>query len=134
MMRLEYALKAKGYVRKRGNALEIEWDRFVSEKLGRQFFNYIQSAGMAPTLIERPPSSQELSPIGELKFGDANSVNCAQELFGAIRRLRNNLFHGGKSGDADHDRNDALIDEAISVVFAALAQCDDLSSEFEGKY
>jgi hypothetical protein len=57
-----------------------------------------------------------------------------QELFVAVRRVRNNLFHGRKSGDPDEDRNANLISEAIAVLIEALKRCEDLRAHFEGRF
>jgi len=48
--------------------------------------------------------------------------------------VRNNLFHGGKSGDKDHDRNDELIKDAIQVIIEAVESNEDLKACFEGLY
>jgi hypothetical protein len=134
MMRLEYALKANGYAEMNNNRLEICWDRFANESLGMPFFNTIRDSGKANTLIDNPPSHQKKEPSGGLAFRQAEQVVSIQGLLGALRRVRNNLFHGGKSGDVDHGRNDALIAESIYVTTELLLVNDDLRTAFEGRY
>lgn len=134
MMRLEYALKACGYTRSQGKRVEVDWDRFVNQQLGQVFFERVMNSSKADTLINNPPSKQVLNEQGQVEFQKAAQVLNVHDLFVMVRRVRNNLFHGGKSGDADHDRNDALVSESIDVVLYALPLCPDVRSEFEGVY
>lgn len=134
MMRLEYALKANGFAETNRNRVEICWDRFANERLGRALFDTIRDSRKASTLISQPPSHQAIDIGGHLEFRPAAPVTCVQDLLGALRRVRNNLFHGGKSGDVDHDRNDTLIAESIYVITEILLSDDALRTEFEGTY
>ncbi len=134
MMRLEYALKACGFAEMNGAKLEILWDKYAKDRLSKEYFEIVRDSGIAKTLIDNPPSRQSLSENLEVKFPPAAHVTCTQELLGAVLRTRNNLFHGGKSGDVDHDRNDTLIAEAIAVVEEILKSDKDLRAEFEGRY
>lgn len=132
MMRLEYALKAIAFARMSRDALEICWDRFANERVGAGLFKTIRDSGRANTLIDEPPSHQVIDTSGTLDFRPAGQVQSVQELLAALRRVRNNLFHGGKSGDVDHNRNDALIAEAIYVITEILLADDQLRAKFEG--
>ena len=69
-----------------------------------------------------------------LGWDEVKPVENCQELFGALRRVRNNLFHGGKSGDVDHDRNDELIENSVHILIEALKCHADVRLRFEGKY
>lgn len=93
----------------------------------------IREKDIAPTLLNTPPSKQVLSSDRTLDWEEGTSPQNVQELFGAVRRVRNNLVHGGKSGDEVSDRNDALVAEAIEVLKEALRWHDDLRSKFEGR-
>lgn len=135
MMRLEYSLKAIGYVAGRGTRLVVLWDDYVSSRLKNSFFEDVKRMGIAKTLIEFPPSRQILNCDKKLDFETRlPPLKNAIELFQAVRRLRNNLFHGGKSGDPDHRRNDTLISEAVTVIDKLLDCDDELRREFEGLY
>ncbi len=73
--------------------------------------------------------------VWERKF----TPNNADELFVAVRRVRNNLLHGGKAGDPDYDpdepdRNEKLIREAQWVIEQALLQMEEVKDHFEGNY
>ena len=57
-----------------------------------------------------------------------------QELIAALNGVRNNLFHGGKSGDPDGDRNADLIRAALYLVDQILKENDVLHTSFSGTY
>jgi hypothetical protein len=53
--------------------------------------------------------------------------------------VRNNLVHGGKSGDPEYDpddpcRNEKLIRQAQWIIEEALHQIEDVKIHFEGQY
>jgi hypothetical protein len=135
MMRLEFALKEIGFCRSanKQNA-EVDWDRFANERLGASFFDALKASDDADVLIESPPKRQAVSGTGNLSWEPTGAVSNVQDLMGALRRVRNNLFHGGKSGDPDRDRNDALVANALCVVDAILQRDADLRMIFEGNY
>lgn len=135
MMRLEFGVKELGYFRagKKLNA-EVDWDRFANERLGTSFFNAMKVAGNVNVLLQAPPKRQIVDSQGYLNWEPVGAVSNIQELIGSLRRVRNNLFHGGKSGDPDKDRNDALVGNALSVIDAILRHDLDLRMMFEGNY
>jgi hypothetical protein len=129
--RFEFALKDIGFARMgRDEVPEIKWDDFANG-LGREFYNKIKIEGVAPTLLSEPPRLQ-LIRANRLEWQDARPPSNVQELFGAVRRVRNNLFHGGKSGEADNQRSEKLIAEAIAVLQEALQASDNIRRSFEG--
>lgn len=135
MMRHEFAIKEIGYCRAAGNQYaSVDWDRFANECLGAAFFDAITGAGKADTLIETPPKRQIADRSGHLSWELTGPVSNIQELIGSLRRVRNNLFHGGKSCDPDRDRNDALVRNALAVIHDILLHDQDLRMMFEGKY
>ena len=135
MMRLEFALKEIGYCRPtRNQSAAVDWDRFTNERLGAAFFNAIAASGKAKILIDTPPKRQSVDNHGHLRWEQTGAVSNIQELIGSLRRVRNNLFHGGKSGDPDRDRNDALVSNALSVVNEILKHDRELRMIFEGNY
>lgn len=135
MMRLEFALKELGYCKQgKGQAVEVAWDKYANEKLGKQFFENIGASKNGKVLIDEPPKKQAIDQNGDLIWEKAGAVISVQELIGSFRRVRNNLFHGGKSGDPDRDRNDQLISGAIFVADQILKENDVLQTIFEGNY
>ena len=135
MMRLEFSLKEIGYSRAaNSNSVEVDWDRFSNISLGRLFFEKIKESGKAKNLIQYPPKLQSIVEKDRLDWVEKGEVSNIQELIGALRRVRNNLFHGGKSGDVDSDRNKYLVSEALLVVDYILQNDENLRNIFEGKY
>ncbi|MBO6689285.1 MAG: hypothetical protein JJ931_06020 [Henriciella sp.] len=130
MMRLEYALKAKKLVQPFGEDFKVDWDRFANERLGSGFFDFVVQSQEAETLINESPLKQIWN--GEaLEFRPVAPPGNIQELIGAVCRVRNNLFHGGKAGQIQHGRNEALISEAINVVRLALERDTEIKMLFE---
>jgi hypothetical protein len=132
--RFEFALKMAGFCKMRNNAVVLDWDCFAnSNQIGKKFFDHVCEAEVCPTLIGSPPKSETIAD-------GAWGFNCVvakptspQELFGALRRVRNNLFHGGKYFDDDNDRNEKLVSDAISVLLLAAECHTDVGCYFEGR-
>ncbi|WP_299736921.1 hypothetical protein [uncultured Roseobacter sp.] len=133
IIRFEYALKEIGYYRAgSGEGAEVCWDQFVNNRLGPAFFERIKEAQVAATILAKPPSKQVVVN-GSLDWKAGVVPNNIQDLFVAIRRVRNNLLHGGKGGDVDHDRNADLVSESIAVLLEALRVDEDLRMMFEDR-
>ncbi|WP_233938999.1 hypothetical protein [Rhizobium leguminosarum] len=127
-------MKMTGFAHMRRDCVDIDWDRFAnSAPIGRQFFAHIRDHNICPTILAEPPKSDYIEQ-GRYGFADhVNSPSCAQELFGAVRRVRNNLFHGGKYFDDDHRRNRLLVKETIAVLLLAAEWNPDVNFCFEGR-
>lgn len=135
MMRLEFALKDTGYaVSGRRQAAEVAWDDYAKKRLGKDFWEKVKHAKDAKVLIEMPPKKQIVNQDGTLGWEECAEVSSIQDLLGAVRRVRNNLFHGGKSGDPDADRNASLYLAALFVINQALEHDDVLQTSFTGAY
>ena len=132
--RFEFALKDCKFlhVDKRGG-VHADWDAFAGQLPG-DFFVSIVNSGKAHTLISKPPKKQVV--VGNsLDFSPQRRPVNAVELFIAVRRVRNNLFHGGKAGDPEgNQRNEALIAEAQWILEHALHAHDEVRYVFEGQY
>jgi hypothetical protein len=134
LSRFEYALKETGFGKVgRNEDVDVDWDGFANSQLGVDFLQSVREKGISPTLLTKPPSRQVLRS-GKLDWAVAGAPQSVQDLFGAVRRVRNNLFHGGKSGDKDHGRNDALVAESIAVLLEALGTHQELRQMFEGRW
>ena len=132
--RFEFALKMAGFHNQQCNGIEVTWDSFSNDvPLGKAFFQHIYKQGVCPTLMQYPPKSETIES-GQWGFSDeTNAPKSSQELFGAVRRVRNNLFHGGKYFDDDSGRNERLVAEAILILLEALEWHDGVRFYFEGK-
>jgi hypothetical protein len=56
------------------------------------------------------------------------------ELLVAVRAVRNNVVHGGKSGHPDGERNMTLVREAQWILEEALQVNERVRKAFEGYY
>ena len=135
MMRLEFALKDVGFfVRGRRAVAEVDWVRFANEQLGQDFWREIKLADKVQVLIQTPPKKQVVDERGNLSWQERGEVVSVQELIAALNGVRNNLFHGGKSGDPDGNRNANLILAALFLVDQVLKTDDNLHARFCGMY
>lgn len=132
--RFEYALKRARYLKKNTNAeprwAEPAWDDFA-EKVGDIFFQKIKSCE-SRILISQPPKRQVICN-NELSWEDENVPSTCKGLFLAIRRVRNNLFHGGKYpiGPIDEpSRNRDLIRACLNVLEKALEEDSEVRRWF----
>jgi hypothetical protein len=132
--RFEFALKDQNFlsIDSKGT-VAADWDRFAAE-MSADFFGSIVASRKADTLLNNPPKKQ-IIVAGALDFKRQTKPKNVVELFVAIRRMRNNLFHGGKSGDPEgKERNEQLIAESQWTLEQALHAHDDLRWSFEGRY
>lgn len=118
----EYALKAMGFVKaSHGDRAEPDWNRFIG-----QHGHIVMNTDAEPVvrarmfLLEAPPKRQ-IVLNGSIEWADvSNQDKSAQALFGHIRRVRNNLYHGGKFNGRwfAPDRSRPLMESAIVVLGA----------------
>jgi len=122
--RFEYALKAAGWVcAGKGDAAEPDWNRVVGQLKQADQPERERVLGRAGLLLSEPPRKQvfqnrKLSWREPGKSGDES-----RRLIDALKRVRNNLFHGGKyNPDGVYLSNRAvkLIEAANSVLDALL--------------
>ena len=101
--RFEFALKENGFLKntKRGARAEPNWDRFVSDRS-----DGYRASSEAQELIEQAPRQQVVEANCGIGWADVNLDGCRTDLERVarlVRTVRNNLFHGGKHGDAGWD-------------------------------
>ena len=125
--RFEYALKRSGYASGTEKEVRADWDAFALtlKILPDQEIQAVLTAG--ELLLNNPPQKQVLI-AGSLDWKDGIPEGQAdvQKILIYVRRVRNNLFHGGKflvpTGPVDEPaRNQALIDSSLAVLQAVLA-------------
>ena len=122
--RCEYALKCLGFIKAYKNGMfELDWDAF-SNLYGAIVFNgtSLDISDSVEYLLNCPPQRQIIGPDGKFSWAAvSNSDHSVQALFGHVRRVRNNLFHGGKFGGersewVEVDRSYKLINAALTVL------------------
>ena len=131
--RFEFALKMAGLAKMRGTMIVVKWDEFAEcDAVGEPFIDKLRREGVCPLLFDKPPQT-EIITDNRYDFEDVDPPTTAKELFGAVRRVRNNLFHGGKYFDDDYNRNEQLVAEAIAVLLLAVVRRNDILNFFEGR-
>lgn len=133
--RFEYALKKAGYTKPGQEIAEPDWDGFANKELGKAFFNNIKAEPTADILFTKAPRKQIVLSDGKLDWCPKapdfpHRPNSVQNLFEYIRRVRNNLFHGGKV-PFDSDRDVKLINAALFVLEEALKKSTKVKEAFQ---
>lgn len=119
--RYEYCLKMSGLTPGDGDA-KADWDRYATEveKIIVSPDN-TELASAIDYILTYPPKKQIVRD-GVLVWDDrpAQSRNKAQQVFLLIRRIRNNLFHGGKFNNRwfEPERSELLMQHAMTILKA----------------
>lgn len=134
--RFEYALKETGQFCRRGRtgAAEPDWESFA-RSIAAQLESLPDPATKSAIafLLANPPATQ-MYVAGRPVFQDvplrANSAS--EQAIEAVKRVRNNLFHGGKhSPHSPPGRDQALIESSLAVLEASLLLSAVVRGEFE---
>ena len=86
-------------------------------------------------ILEHPPKKQMIAN-GLLEWDPAEPDTdlCSDLALIYVRRVRNNLFHGGKFNGHwfAPDRSEALLRHSLTILRACLAASDELSQAYNG--
>ncbi len=127
--RMEFALKECGYVRTGNQNAEPDWSAFAKKILKNSF--YEEEKKLSSILCNEPPMCQIIR--GEaLDWKLAAKPDNIDDLINAVKRVRNNLLHGGKHGELDVDRNEALVSKSVELLKRAVVMDACIKSAFEG--
>ena len=138
--RFEYALKKNNFLKKgvRGNA-EADWDKFaksLDKKISLDAINSKEFQTSTTYFFNHPPKKQIVDDNSNLGWKDetiAKKQRNFEKLLVLVRRVRNNLFHGGKfHGEYIHglERNKKLIKFSIVILMECLKPNDEIEKEF----
>lgn len=117
----EYALKRAGHLRKGIAHAEADWDAFAVT-LGASFFEHVMEAGIATTLIGKPPRRL----LSTMEWSEPRAVplaNVHELMVMGVCRVRNSYFHGEKfvhGPEGQWARDATLISEAHAVLSRAM--------------
>jgi hypothetical protein len=134
----EYALKAMHFARSgSGGQAEPDWDKFSNE-IGNLILGEANEeiTGAINYLFEYPPRKQVICE-SELSWQEVpNNERSPQILFSHIRRVRNNLYHGGKFNGRwfDPDRSEQLISKSLVVLRALKEKHAGLAEAIYGNH
>lgn len=133
----EYCLKVIGYcVAGRGDAANPDWTRFALDlpPLSDETGNDVAEA--ISYLQQRPPKKQVFLD-GVLQWRDVapQAENENDLIFLYVRRVRNNLFHGGKFNGRffDPERSRELLEHSITILMAAIFMSEPMMEAYENR-
>lgn len=134
--RFEYALKAAGHRPLNGDAI-ADWRDFASgidAELSERIQQDPQLKEAVDYIVTRPPKKQKVKDNQLVwRAAPAGGANPADDLLIYVRRVRNNLFHGGKySRDwLDPERSEPLIRHSLTILDACLELSDRVRAAYE---
>ena len=133
--RLEYSLKACGYNNGDGPA-EANWSRFaraIEQAVANSTDEVKQDIDF---LLSEPPKKQFINAgVMEWRSAPANTGSRSDDLFVYIRRVRNNLFHGGKFNGNwfAPERSEMLMSASLTVMRWAVTQDQRVFEAYNGQ-
>ncbi len=134
--RAEFALKNSGYAKaSKYDDASPDWDSFAKaiEKLfKKERTNELKSA--VEYILLNPPMKQVLK--NNSLMWDSTSPNGTETevLFLLVRRIRNNLFHGGKYNVMpfeDTDRTTRLLTGALLIIYEGLSLLPNVQHTYD---
>lgn len=132
--RIEYSLKAASFHTGEGNA-NPDWTTFAQDIDSK--FQAIQDKKLNEAkqyILSNPPKKQVIEQ-GNIAWSDAAPTpgNGTDLLLLYVRRVRNNLFHGGKFNGNwfAPERSEELLNSSIIVLEYALESNDKVKEAFE---
>lgn len=137
LSRMEFALKLAGYVTGNEKKVSPDWDKFGKDI--RVSFDRAPNETVSNALayyLSVPPDKQVLID-GRLDWipavpTDGTEIERALIL---IRRVRNNLFHGGKYNSQAHTetaRNQQLLEMGICILKQAMRILPNVQKAYDG--
>ncbi|AZN70064.1 hypothetical protein D5400_01155 [Georhizobium profundi] len=132
--RFEYALKAAGFHRGEG-AAEPNWRSFA-ESIPDLFDNISEATlnEAVSYILQHPPKKQVISG-GVLDWADGVPQTDLQSdrILIYVRRVRNNLFHGGKFNGHwfAPERSEALLKHSLVILRACLGASPDVRQAYD---
>jgi hypothetical protein len=124
--RSEYALKASGFARGDEKQAETDWDTFAQAIADDFDLSKDPNLRRAVDYLLTKPPQKLILKNQTLEFFDAppdKNQRKGQQTLLMVRRVRNNLFHGGKflpvpAGDPDRDK--LLVEHSLTVLRACI--------------
>jgi hypothetical protein len=134
--RFEYALKRAGYLMRSSSRAEPAWDRFGQDIQLVYDPNGASKLDRAVKYLLTHPPRRQIKSHGRLGWsddGERGGLTEVQWLLRLVRRVRNNLFHGGKypGGTVEEPaRNTELLRNGLTLLIA----CHDAAPEVKRKF
>jgi len=136
--RFEYALKRSGYLRRDTDDALPDWHAFGAKDENKRRFNSDTSAELKQAveyLVTHPPEKQIRTSRDSFKYErkPLGGQRGLHETVLAIKRIRNNLFHGGKFPDGhveDPARDTNLLHNSLAVLDHIIELDDRVKNAF----
>ena len=137
LSRMEFALKVSGFATGTENSVKPDWDGYARRI--RDTFSKRETPDLLEAsnyYLNTPPQKQVLRN-GGLAWSSTMPTNSAEidVLLMLVRRVRNNLFHGGKYNSQAHDetaRNESLLRYGITILEASMTLVPDVKAAYKG--
>lgn len=133
--RYEYCLKASGLHHKIKDA-KADWDEYakqVSETINNTTDPELIAA---ITYFKEHPPKKQIIKEGSLVWDDSlpQEKDLAKFIFLLIRRVRNNLFHGGKFNEKwfEPERSETLLQHGIVILRRCGAEHSEVRKAYSG--
>lgn len=134
--RFEYALKRTDkYVDGDEKGVKPDWDKFAKEHNSKFTPKPTTELDEAVKYLKANPPKKQIIKDGVLAWADVPQQGTSelQQILCAVRRVRNNLFHGGKFPDGvvyDSGRDVKLLQSCITILEACLSWNDEVKRNF----
>lgn len=132
--RMEYALKAAGYLVPNQRNAETDWSRFAVT-VHERFANIgTEQLKKETAFLLREPPKKQINKSGVIEWDPTppDAKNQTDLLLHYVRRIRNNLFHGGKFNGRwfEPERSGPLIHAGIEILSACLQASEEVSAAY----
>lgn len=133
--RTEYALKAAGYNNGDGNA-EANWNKFALAVEGVVANPTSPELKEAIDFIFNAPPKKQIIADGIIEWAsvEPNTNSRADKLLQYVRRIRNNLFHGGKFNGHwfAPERSEPLLRHSLVILNACVEATREVREAYHG--
>lgn len=131
----EYCLKVTGYcVAGSGDAANPDWTRFARELSPLSGEADPDVATAITYVLRHPPKKQVyVDNVLQWRVVAPQAENENDLIFLYVRRVRNNLFHGGKFNGRffDPERSRELLEHSITILMAAIFMSPHMLEAYE---
>ncbi len=136
LSRIEFALKVTGYVCGNKAQVKPDWNRFADTIENR--FNCESNDELATACryyLDHPPEKQILKDdMLTWECKQSRQKSNTRTILVLVRRVRNNLFHGGKYNAQNHKeyaRNEKLLSYGICILQESVSLIEEVKQAYK---
>lgn len=137
LSRMEFALKVSGFTVENITEAKPNWDRF-SSSIKESYLNESNPEFLEAVsyYLHNPPAKQVITNgVLDWKHTSNNNLSEIENALLLVRRVRNNLFHGGKYNmqmNEETARNSLLLNHGITILNGVLEYNLQVKNAYEG--